>query len=59
MKDPNFIIQTVADYCGISLDDIVSTSQKTDYRKPRQIAMFLMQKYNDFLSQKNQALSIP
>lgn len=38
------IMETVAEYYGVSMDDLVKQSRKKEFVKPRQIAMFLIRK---------------
>lgn len=41
---PKDILKNVADFYGVSHDDLTNKSRKKEYVKPRQIAMYLMRK---------------
>lgn len=41
---PKDIIKNVAEFYGVSYDDLIAQSRKKEYVKPRQIAMYLMRK---------------
>jgi chromosomal replication initiator protein len=41
---PKDIIKNVAEFYGVTHDDLIAASRKKEYVKPRQIAMYLMRK---------------
>jgi chromosomal replication initiator protein len=41
------VIQAVADFCGVSHDDLCSRSRRRSVLVPRQLAMFLCRRYTD------------